>query len=111
MIYWPESYQSGGGTENLPNIRAIFWFQVPALELKLARLQNMDNLLVELRTILEPLKLADLFPRPALLEVELGCGDASFLVEYARRNPDINFIGVERLLGRCLLYTSPSPRD
>jgi tRNA (guanine-N7-)-methyltransferase len=60
----------------------------------------MDNLLVELRTILEPLVLAELFPRPAPLEVELGCGDASFLVEYARRNPDINFIGVERLLGR-----------
>jgi tRNA (guanine-N7-)-methyltransferase len=60
----------------------------------------MDNLLVELRTILEPLKLAELFPQPRPLEVELGCGDASFLVEYARRNPGINFIGVERLLGR-----------
>jgi len=60
----------------------------------------MDNLLVELRTILEPLQLAELFPQPQPLEVELGCGDASFLVEYARRNPVINFIGVERLLGR-----------
>jgi hypothetical protein len=37
---------------------------------------------------------------PQPLEVELGCGDASFLVEYARRNPAKNFIGVERLLGR-----------
>jgi len=44
--------------------------------------------------------LAELFPKPQPLEVELGCGDASFLVEYARRNPDTNFIGVERLLGR-----------
>ncbi len=60
----------------------------------------MDNLLVPLRTILEPLKLAELFPQPQPLEVELGCGDASFLVEYARRNPQTNFIGVERLLGR-----------
>ncbi|MBW8865588.1 MAG: tRNA (guanosine(46)-N7)-methyltransferase TrmB [Verrucomicrobia bacterium] len=60
----------------------------------------MDNLLVELRTILEPLQLAELFPQPQPLEVELGCGDASFLVEYARQNPGINFIGVERLLGR-----------
>lgn len=32
--------------------------------------------------------------------MELGCGDASFLVEYARRQPQNNFIGVERLLGR-----------
>lgn len=58
------------------------------------------NLVVQLRTILEPLDLAELFPQPQPLEVELGCGDASFLVEYARRNPLINFIGVERLLGR-----------
>lgn len=34
------------------------------------------------------------------MEVELGCGDATFLVEYARRNPNRNFVGVERLLGR-----------
>ena len=60
----------------------------------------MDNLLVELRTIQEPLTLAALFPRPQPLEVELGCGDASFLVEYARRHPGTNYIGVERLLGR-----------
>ncbi len=59
-----------------------------------------ENLLVQLETILEPLKLAELFPKTQPLEVELGCGDASFLVEYARRNPQSNFIGVERLLGR-----------
>ncbi len=70
------------------------------LGLKLARLQTLDNLLVELRTILEPLALAELFPQPQPLEVELGCGDASFLAEYARCNPQKNFIGVERLLGR-----------
>jgi tRNA (guanine-N7-)-methyltransferase len=59
-----------------------------------------ESLLVQLRTILEPLKLAELFSQPQPLEVELGCGDASFLVEYARQNPRKNFIGVERLLGR-----------
>jgi tRNA (guanine-N7-)-methyltransferase len=42
----------------------------------------------------------ELFSKPQPLEVELGCGDASFLVEYARRHPERNFIGVERLLGR-----------
>ena len=51
-------------------------------------------------SVREPLKLAELFPKPQPLEVELGCGDASFLVEFARRNPERNFIGVERLLGR-----------
>jgi tRNA (guanine-N7-)-methyltransferase len=59
-----------------------------------------ENLVVQLYSILEPLDLAEIFPEPQPLEVELGCGDASFLVEYARRNPGTNFIGVERLLGR-----------
>jgi tRNA (guanine-N7-)-methyltransferase len=59
-----------------------------------------ENLIVQLRSIVEPLDLAGAFQRPQPLEVELGCGDASFLVEYARRNPEKNFIGVERLLGR-----------
>ncbi len=56
--------------------------------------------MVELPSIVEPLDLAKLFPESQPLEVELGCGDASFLVEYARCNPARNFIGVERLLGR-----------
>jgi tRNA (guanine-N7-)-methyltransferase len=59
-----------------------------------------ENLIVPLRSIVEPLDLTEIFPKPQPLEVELGCGDASFLVEYARRNPEKNFIGVERLLGR-----------
>jgi tRNA (guanine-N7-)-methyltransferase len=58
------------------------------------------NLIVELNSIVERLPLAQIFPKPQPLEVELGCGDASFLAEYARRNPETNFIGVERLLGR-----------
>jgi tRNA (guanine-N7-)-methyltransferase len=58
------------------------------------------SLLVDLHSIVERLSLAQLFPKTQPLAVELGCGDASFLAEYARRNPDQNFIGVERLLGR-----------
>ncbi len=34
------------------------------------------------------------------LEVDLGCGDGSFLMEMARVYPERDFIGVERLLGR-----------
>ncbi|HEV2453959.1 MAG TPA: tRNA (guanosine(46)-N7)-methyltransferase TrmB [Verrucomicrobiae bacterium] len=60
----------------------------------------MESLIVELRSIIEPLDLGSLFPKPQPLEVELGCGDASFLVELAQRHAEINFIGVERLLGR-----------
>ncbi|HTV43141.1 MAG TPA: tRNA (guanosine(46)-N7)-methyltransferase TrmB [Candidatus Sulfotelmatobacter sp.] len=60
----------------------------------------MDSLIVELGSIVAPLALGALFQKPQPLEVELGCGDASFLVELARRHPKTNFIGVERLLGR-----------
>lgn len=34
------------------------------------------------------------------LEVDLGCGDGSFLMELARNFPERDFLGVERLLGR-----------
>jgi tRNA (guanine-N7-)-methyltransferase len=61
---------------------------------------NQEDLVVRLHSIVEPLDLAELFQKPQPLEVEIGCGDASFLIEYARRNPEKNFIGVERLLGR-----------
>ena len=61
---------------------------------------DSKNLVVQLASIIEPLDVSSLFPEPQPLEIELGCGDASFLVEYARRNPAKNFLGVERLLGR-----------
>jgi tRNA (guanine-N7-)-methyltransferase len=62
--------------------------------------EGQKNLIVQLASIVEPLELSELFPQPQPLEVELGCGDASFLVAYARQHPESNFIGIERLLGR-----------
>ena len=35
-----------------------------------------------------------------VLEVDLGCGDGSFLLDMARHHPERDFLGVERLLGR-----------
>ena len=61
---------------------------------------DLANLVYEFKSIVDPLDLTELFPRVQPLEVELGCGDASFLAEYARRHPETNFLGVERLLGR-----------
>ena len=58
------------------------------------------NLIYDLPSIVERMDLAKLFTKAQPLEVELGCGDASFLVELASRHPERNFIGVERLLGR-----------
>jgi len=61
---------------------------------------TMLDLIYPLGSVTERMDLALLFATPQPLEVELGCGDASFLAEYARLRPQINFLGVERLLGR-----------
>ena len=58
------------------------------------------SLIYPLPSILERLELPRLFAQSQPLEVELGSGDGSFLVEHARRHPERNFLGVERLLGR-----------
>jgi tRNA (guanine-N7-)-methyltransferase len=58
------------------------------------------TLIHPITSILDRVDLNALFPKPQTLEVELGSGDGSFLVNYARRQPEKNFLGVERLLGR-----------
>jgi len=37
-----------------------------------------------------------LFPLPAPVEIEVGCGDGAFLVAVGRRHPERNFFGLER---------------
>ena len=59
-----------------------------------------EGLIYQLPSILERIDLGKVFHTPQPLEVELGCGDASFLLNYAKANPLRNFIGVERLFGR-----------
>jgi tRNA (guanine-N7-)-methyltransferase len=43
---------------------------------------------------------ATIFGRSAPLEVDLGCGDGSFLAQMAHGFPERDFVGVEKLLGR-----------
>ncbi len=59
-----------------------------------------STLLYRLTSITDRLDFTALFAKPQAVEVELGSGDGSFLVDYARRHPERNFLGVERLLGR-----------
>ncbi len=50
---------------------------------------------------LGPLDFAAAFPHPGRpLEVDMGCGKGRFLLARARRFPETNFLGVDRLLGR-----------
>src|SRR5512132_2262528 len=48
----------------------------------------------------ERLDVDALFARRQPLEIELGAGDGSFLIQWAALNPARNLLGVERLLGR-----------
>lgn len=48
----------------------------------------------------KPLDLDCVFPRTAPLEVDVGCGDGSFLIGLAKQSPQRNFLGLERLFGR-----------
>ena len=63
-------------------------------------MSDPDALLHDFQSITEPLLLEELFLQQQTTELEIGCGDGGFLLEYAQRHPDRNFLGVERLLGR-----------
>ena len=64
------------------------------------RRAESGSLAFPLGSILERLDLSRLFPNPQPIEIELGSGDGTFLVNLAAQCPGHNFIGVERLLGR-----------
>jgi len=51
-------------------------------------------------TYVAPLDLLAIFGRVAPLQVDLGCGDGSFLCELAQLHPDRDFLGIDRLVGR-----------
>ena len=65
-----------------------------------------SNSQVENTAIITPLSWTTALPlnhffsptRP--LEVDIGCGKGRFLLSMARANPDINFLGIDRLLRR-----------
>jgi tRNA (guanine-N7-)-methyltransferase len=57
--------------------------------------------LLPLRSVVERLVWDEIFPEHQPIEVDLGCGDGSFLAQAAKSSPHRNFLGVERLLGRA----------
>jgi len=69
-----------------------------------------ESLLFKPSNIVERLPIQDLFPTSQSLHVELGAGDGSFLSAYAKAHPELNFLGVERLLGRLRKIERKSKR-
>lgn len=51
-------------------------------------------------SLIAPLCFEELFGRAAPIEVDLGCGDGTFLVALATLNPERDFLGVELTAGR-----------
>jgi tRNA (guanine-N7-)-methyltransferase len=47
-----------------------------------------------------PLDLIAIFGRIAPLDVDLGCGNGDLICELARRRPERNFLGIDKLAGR-----------
>jgi len=49
---------------------------------------------------LKPLDWCAIFATEQPIEVDIGCGKGSFLLHSAQAHPDVNFLGVDRLLRR-----------
>ncbi len=52
------------------------------------------------KSVTKTLNFSEIFSREAPTEIDLGCGDGTFLTAMARENPGHNFLGIEQLLGR-----------
>jgi tRNA (guanine-N7-)-methyltransferase len=49
---------------------------------------------------LTPLPLHDLFANDAPIEIDLGCGKGRFLLARAKDHPEVNYLGIDRMLRR-----------
>lgn len=65
-----------------------------------AEWRSRPSLIQPITDAIERLDVAGYFGEAQAIELELGCGDGSFLAKYAVANRDRNFVGVERLKGR-----------
>lgn len=61
-------------------------------------------------SIVERLDWGAIFGNSQPVELEIGAGDGSFLVQYAAKHPERNFLGIERLLGRMRKIDRKSKR-
>lgn len=59
-----------------------------------------DSVRIRLTDWLNPMPLERQFERGQPLEVDLGCGKGRFLLERARAHPDLNYLGIDRMLRR-----------
>ena len=73
---------------------------MPADEGSLAHRRHVPFRVIDLDSLTDRLDFDKIFERKAPVQVDLGCGEGSFLRALAQRMPDKNFLGIERLLDR-----------
>jgi tRNA (guanine-N7-)-methyltransferase len=91
-----------GLTDNGTRNHQIFLLNVPADEGNSAHRRHVCSRLIPQSqySLTNRLHLEEIFGCDALLHVDLGCGEGSFLCAMAQRLPEKNFLGIERLAGR-----------
>ena len=47
-------------------------------------------------------KWAEVFQNDHPIHIEVGMGKGQFIIEMARRNPEVNYIGIDRIRGEIL---------
>jgi tRNA (guanine-N7-)-methyltransferase len=64
-------------------------------------ISSPDSLRIHPEQWLDPIDFRNRFERPERpFEIDLGCGKGRFLLARARKFPETNFLGIDRLLGR-----------
>ena len=59
-----------------------------------------ESIRIYLDDWLHPVPVNALFPEKRPLEIDMGCGKGRFLLARASSSPEVNFLGVDRMLGR-----------
>lgn len=62
--------------------------------------EDMPSRVIEVTDPTVPLPIDDLFPEKRALEVEIGAGNGRFLISRAANYRDVNYLAIERMLGR-----------
>ena len=61
---------------------------------------SRESHIVKPESVTDAIDLDRLFPEPRPLQIDVGCGKGRFLLARAAKEPDVNFIGIDRLLVR-----------
>ena len=61
---------------------------------------SIPSRVYDVKDIVVPLPLDELYPGKVPLEVEIGSGNGRFLVSRAVTHPEFNYLAIERMLGR-----------